>query len=113
MWCVHAFRFPTFGGKINAHWPQKKSVLGLPYPAYNVMVILRMRSHNDICAFHGGKWAAPPPTPKRKMSTSDLFDACWEGDIARVRQAVADGVDVRKVVDKDWYNETLLHRACL
>ena len=46
------------------------------------------------------------------MSTSDLFDACRRGDIARVRQAVADGVDVRKVVDKDVVNETLLHCAC-
>ena len=48
-----------------------------------------------------------------KMSTSDLiFDACERGDIARVRQAVADGVDVRKVVDKNWFKETPLHCAC-
>ena len=48
------------------------------------------------------------------MSTCDfiLFDACKRGDIARVRQAVADGVDVRKVVDKNEWNETPLHCAC-
>ena len=46
------------------------------------------------------------------MSTRDLFDACEKGDIARVRQAVADGVDVRKVVDKSWSNYTPLHYAC-
>ena len=34
-----------------------------------------------------------------------------KGDIARVRQAVADGVDVRKVVDKNWNNRTPLHHA--
>ena len=48
-----------------------------------------------------------------KMSTSDLFDACRSGDIARVRQAVADGVDVRKVVNKNsWLKESPLHYAC-
>ena len=41
-----------------------------------------------------------------------VFGACWEGDIARVRQAVADGVDVRKVVDKSYLNYTPLHYAC-
>ena len=46
------------------------------------------------------------------MSTRDLFDACKRGDIAGVRQAVADGVDVRKVVDKNLFNETPLHCAC-
>ena len=47
--------------------------------------------------------------------TWDLFDACERGDIARVRQAVTDGVDVRKVVNKSytyWNNETPLHYAC-
>ena len=47
-----------------------------------------------------------------KMSTWDLLDACERGDIARVRQAVADGVDVRKVVDKNDWNTTPLHYAC-
>ena len=48
------------------------------------------------------------------MSIRDLLDACERGDIARVRQAVADGVDVRKVVDKSFFslNETPLHYAC-
>ena len=48
-----------------------------------------------------------------KMSTSDLiFDACERGDIARVRQAVADGVDVRKVVNENDWDATPLHYAC-
>ena len=42
----------------------------------------------------------------------DLFGACRKGDIARVRQAVADGADVRKVVDKSRSNYTPLHYAC-
>ena len=46
------------------------------------------------------------------FSTEDLFDACINGDIARVRRAVADGVDVRKVVDINWANRTPLHYAC-
>ena len=45
------------------------------------------------------------------FSPKDLFDACEKGDIARVRQAVADGVDVRKAVDKNWLNFTPLHYA--
>ena len=45
-------------------------------------------------------------------STGDLFDACKKGDIARVRQAVADGVNVRKVVNNNWDNSTLLHYTC-
>ena len=48
-----------------------------------------------------------------KMSTKELFDACKRGDIARVRQAVADGIDVRKVVNKDEWNETPLNYACM
>ena len=46
------------------------------------------------------------------MSTRDLFDACRRGDIARVRQAVADGLDVRKVVDKSVFNYAPLQYAC-
>ena len=46
------------------------------------------------------------------FSTEDLIDACKKGDITRVRRAFADGVDVRKVVDKNWYNRTPLHYAC-
>ena len=42
----------------------------------------------------------------------DLIDACEKGNVARVRRAVADGVDVRKVIDKSWDNRTLLHHAC-
>lgn len=46
------------------------------------------------------------------MSTEDLFDDCRKGDITRVCQAVADGVDMRKVVDKSYLNYTPLHYAC-
>ena len=46
------------------------------------------------------------------MSSDDLFDACIKGDLARVRQAVADGVDVTKVVDKRHNDFTPLHYAC-
>ena len=46
------------------------------------------------------------------MSLDYLFQACKEGDVARVREAVADGVDVRKVVDKSLRNFTPLHYAC-
>ena len=56
---------------------------------------------------------SPPPfSGWSKMSLYYLFEACKRGDIARVRQAVADGVDVRKVVDKSWLNNTPLHYAC-
>ena len=41
----------------------------------------------------------------------DLFDACKRGDLAGVRQAVADGVDVRNAVDEIWLNHTPLHCA--
>ena len=47
-----------------------------------------------------------------RAELEDLFVACRNGDIARVRQAVADGVDVRNVVDKKWYNRAPLHYAC-
>ena len=46
------------------------------------------------------------------MSTRDVFDACVTGDIARVRQSVADGIDMRNVVNKGWFNFTPLHYAC-
>ena len=46
------------------------------------------------------------------MSLDYLFDACTKGDVARVRQAVADGVDVRKVVDDFFSRKTPLHYAC-
>ena len=49
---------------------------------------------------------------EEKMSSDYLFKACKEGDVATVRQAVADGVDVRKVVDKRWLHLTPLHCAC-
>ena len=42
----------------------------------------------------------------------DLFNACTRGNIAAVRRAVVDGVDVRKVVDKDPLGYTPLHYAC-
>ena len=51
-------------------------------------------------------------TIRTRMSSDDLFEACKKGNIARVRQAVADGVDVTKVVDKRRSDFTLLHYAC-
>ena len=57
----------------------------------------------------------PRPSRTKMMSMSmisDVFIACKRGDIARVRQAVADGVDVRKVINVNWHNETPLHHAC-
>ena len=47
------------------------------------------------------------------MALRDLFEACEKGDIARVRQAVADGIDARKAVDKNFFNYTPLHHACV
>ena len=49
---------------------------------------------------------------EEKMSSDYLCKACREGDVATVRQAVADGVDVRKVVDMRWPRPTTLHYAC-
>ena len=46
------------------------------------------------------------------MSTRDVFNACVRGDVARVRQSVADGIDMRNVVNKGWFNYTPLHYAC-
>ena len=46
------------------------------------------------------------------MSLDYLFKACKDGDVAIVRRAVAAGVDVRKVIDKSWLNDTPLHYAC-
>ena len=46
------------------------------------------------------------------MSAGDLFEACKKGDIAAIRRAVANGVDVRKVVDKSWPYLKPLHYAC-
>ena len=46
------------------------------------------------------------------MSSDDLFDACTKEDLVRVRQAIADGVDVTKVVDKRWNDFTPLLYAC-
>ena len=46
------------------------------------------------------------------MSKWFLFIACKRGDIAAVRKAVANEVDVRKVVDESYHNFTPLHYAC-
>ena len=46
------------------------------------------------------------------MSLLELYNACKKGDVARIRKDVADGYDVRKVVDKYWFNDTPLHCAC-
>ena len=59
-----------------------------------------------------GLISSPISLTLKIMSTVDLFDACWKGDIARVRQAFSDQIDVRKVVNKNFFNYTLLHYAC-
>ena len=46
------------------------------------------------------------------MSSDELFEAGRKGDIVGVRQAVTDGVDVTKVIDKRRKDFTPLHYAC-
>ena len=42
----------------------------------------------------------------------ELFRACAAGDLDRVRRVIAAGVDPKKAIDKDWFEETPLHIAC-
>ena len=43
----------------------------------------------------------------------ELFSACEDGDVDRVRRAIAAGVDPKKAINKDIYpEETSLHTAC-
>ena len=51
------------------------------------------------------------------MSTrreEELFVACKDGDFERVRSVIADGVDPKKAVNKEYFgfNETPVHTAC-
>ena len=46
------------------------------------------------------------------MCLKDLFQACIAGSIDGVLKAIADGVDVRKAVNKSYLNFTPLHHAC-
>ena len=50
-------------------------------------------------------------TPAR-MSLKELFRACKEGDVASVRRAVENGLNVKDAVDKEWFKYTPLHYAC-
>ena len=42
----------------------------------------------------------------------ELFDACRDGDINKLRTVVGDGGDVRTIRDQRRYNSTPLHYAC-
>ena len=59
-----------------------------------------------------------PVASQLKMSTrtrhqrDELFGACEAGDIDRLRRVIADGVDPKKVFNKDLFDETPLHTAC-
>ena len=56
----------------------------------------------------------------RKMSTGtrlaelerELFSACLDRDLDRVRRVIAAGVDPKKATNKDYFEETPLHTAC-
>ena len=47
------------------------------------------------------------------MTETELFGACERGDLATVRKAVAEGLEVKNAVDKGLYKHlyTLLHYA--
>ena len=48
------------------------------------------------------------------MTVSQLFEACKTGDLAKVRRAVAEGLEVKNAVDQSDFSEcsdTLLHYA--
>ena len=47
----------------------------------------------------------------RRTTLDDLFRACDRGDLRTVRQAVADGLDVKNARD-DRFPYTPLHHAC-
>ena len=44
----------------------------------------------------------------------ELFSACEDGDVDRVRRAITDGVDPKTAINKDriFAGETPLHTAC-
>ena len=46
------------------------------------------------------------------MSLTELFEACREGNVASVRKAVENGLNVKDAVDKEFLNLTPLHYAC-
>ena len=47
------------------------------------------------------------------MTETELFEACRRGDLATVRRAVAEGLEVKNAVDKGLFNYTPLHYASL
>ena len=48
----------------------------------------------------------------RRDRERKLFVACEAGDVERVRRVIADGVDPKKTVDEELFNETPVHTAC-
>ena len=48
----------------------------------------------------------------RRDRERELFAACEAGDVERVRRVIANGVDPKKAVSKDWLKETSVHIAC-
>ena len=46
------------------------------------------------------------------MSLTEFFRACKEGDVASVRKAVENGLNVKDAVDKEYFDWTPLHYAC-
>ena len=49
-----------------------------------------------------------------KMSTPVdlLYEACKDGDVNKLRRAIANGVDPKEVVFRELSDETPLHVAC-
>ena len=45
------------------------------------------------------------------VTESELFKACERGDLATVRRAVAEGLEVKNDVNKGLFNYTPLHYA--
>ena len=48
------------------------------------------------------------------MTESQLFEACKTGDLAKVRRAVAEGLEVKNAMDKSYfshYSDSPLHYA--
>ena len=48
----------------------------------------------------------------RRTTLDDLFRACEGGDLPTVRQAVADGLDLKNARDNYFFDYTPLHYAC-
>ena len=68
--------------------------------------------------------ATPPPltallknkamsSTETTVTKTELFDACKRGNLAKVRRAVAEGLEVKNAVDNGLFNYTPLHYASL